>query len=127
MQSAAELAPATHVVARASVARDQSGVWLPSDLGGVAGPHRGARRAATCTFSCCGRSQTRSSAENQNLGRYLDPNEVATKSWKKGDRRKPLSPMYQRMVIGYGVDVRAVKEYARQSKKVTKLRHGECR
>ena len=68
------------------------------------------------------------SVENQNLGRYLDPDKpAAPKSWKNGDRRKPLSPMYQRMVIGYGVDARAVKEYARQSKKVTKLRHGECK
>ena len=67
------------------------------------------------------------SEENKNLGRYLDPNESATKSWKKGDRRKQLSPMYQRMVIGYGVGVRAVKEYARQSRKVMKLRHGECK
>ena len=68
------------------------------------------------------------SEESKNLGRDLDPDKpAATKSWKKGERRKPLSPMYQRLLIGYGVDVRAVKEYARQSKKVTKLRHGECK
>ena len=62
------------------------------------------------------------------MGRYLDPDSTAIKSWvnpspQKG--RKPLKPMYQRLIVGYGVDSAIVDKYAKQSIRPDKLRHGK--
>jgi hypothetical protein len=65
------------------------------------------------------------SEENNQMGRFLDPDAVnANNSWMVNDRRKPLSKMYQRMFIGYGVKVSDVKKYTRLSKNPKNLKHG---
>ena len=65
------------------------------------------------------------SAENNQMGRFLDPEGDATKSWREKDDRKPLSKMYQRMLIGYGVKESDVNWYAKRSRNPNKLRHGK--
>ena len=66
------------------------------------------------------------SEENRQMGRFLDPDAAkANKSWIKSDRRKLLSKMYQRMLIGYGVKVSDVKAYTRAAKTPKYLKHGE--
>jgi hypothetical protein len=64
------------------------------------------------------------SEENKQLGRFLDPEEDARKSWAS-DYKKPLSDMYQRMLIGFGVKESVVKDYAQSAKKAKMLKHGE--
>jgi hypothetical protein len=66
------------------------------------------------------------SEENRQLGRFLDPDSTkANKSWMEKDHRKPLSYMYQRMLIGYGVKEPDVKAYTRSAKNPKYLKHGE--
>ena len=64
------------------------------------------------------------SDENNCMGRFLDPELSTTKSWKEKDR-KPLSKMYRRMLIGYGVEESAVERYAKLSKYPNNLKHGK--
>ena len=64
------------------------------------------------------------SEENNQLGRFLDPEVEARKSWVS-DYKKPLSEMYQRMLIGFGVKISVVKDYAQSAKKANLLKHGE--
>ncbi len=64
------------------------------------------------------------SEENKQLGRFLDPEMDARESWASG-YKKPLSDMYQRMLIGFGVKESVVKDYAQSAKKAKKLKHGE--
>lgn len=64
------------------------------------------------------------SKENNSLGRLLDPNaQEPCKSWREEDKR-PLSTMYQRMLIGFGVTSRDVNTYVKRSKNCMKLCHG---
>lgn len=65
------------------------------------------------------------SDENKQFGRFLDPYAAdPCKSWaEKG--RKPLSEMYQRMLVGFGVNRADVNEYTRTAKNHEKLKHGE--
>jgi len=66
------------------------------------------------------------SVENKSMGRFLDPDHPggpAPKCWREKKDRKPLSEMYQRMLIGYGVKKTIVEEYTRRSKKADGLRH----
>lgn len=66
--------------------------------------------------------------ENKQMGRYLDPGAAARKSWLNPGprkRRKPLAPMYQRLIKGYGVDSAIVDKYVKQSTRPDKLRHGK--
>ena len=66
------------------------------------------------------------SEENRQMGRFLDPDAAkANKSWMKNDRRKQLSKMYQRMLIGYGVKVSDVTAYTKAAKTPKYLKHGE--
>ncbi len=61
---------------------------------------------------------------NSLLGRFLDPSLTTTDGWMNDDR-KPLSKMYQRMLIGYGVKESDVKKYARSANRHPKnLKHG---
>jgi len=64
------------------------------------------------------------SEENNQMGRLLDPDAAnATGSWMDQDR-KPLSKIYKRMLIGFGVEEKVVNSYASQSKKnPKKLKH----
>jgi hypothetical protein len=64
------------------------------------------------------------SEENNQLGRFLDPEVDARKSWAS-EYKKPLSDMYQRMLIGFGVKESVVKDYAQSAKKAKMLKHGE--
>ena len=65
------------------------------------------------------------SEENNQMGRFLDPDAVnANNSWMVNDRRKPLSKMYQRMFIGYGVKISDVNTYTRLAKNPKNLKHG---
>jgi hypothetical protein len=65
------------------------------------------------------------SEENNQMGRFLDPDaENANNSWMVNDRRKPLSKMHQRMLIGYGVKVSDVNAYTRSAKNPKHLKHG---
>ena len=60
------------------------------------------------------------------MGRFLDPDAAeANNSWMENDRRKQLSPMYQRMLIGYGVKESKVKAYTKTAKNPKYLKHGE--
>jgi hypothetical protein len=65
------------------------------------------------------------SDENKQFGKFLDPYAAdPCKSWaEKG--RKPLSDMYQRMLVGFGVNRADVNEYTRTAKNHKKLKHGE--
>ena len=66
------------------------------------------------------------SEENKQMGRFLDPDAIqANKSWMTKEHRKPLSPMYQRMLIGYGVKESNVRAYTRAAKNPKHLKHGE--
>lgn len=66
------------------------------------------------------------SDENRQKGRFLDPDVAsANKSWMDGERRKKLSPMYQRILIGYGVKESDVKTYTLAAKNPKYLKHGE--
>ncbi len=58
------------------------------------------------------------------MGRFLDPNLAPINSWMANDRRKPLSEMYQRMLIGYGANVSDVNAYTRSAKNPKHLKHG---
>jgi hypothetical protein len=61
---------------------------------------------------------------NSLLGRFLDPSLTTTNGWMK-DHRKPLSDMYRRMLIGYGVKKSVVDKYTRLAIKHPKnLKHG---
>ena len=65
------------------------------------------------------------SEENKKFGSFLDP--CATdpcKSWTTEDR-KPLSKMYQRILVGFGVNRADVNAYTRKAKNHKKLKHGE--
>ena len=65
------------------------------------------------------------SDENKQFGRFLDPDLTdARKSWKN-EVKKPLSKMYQRMLIGFGVKRADVNAYIRSAKHHKKLKHGE--
>lgn len=65
------------------------------------------------------------SDENKQLGRFLDPEAEPQKSWVKKEK-KPLSDMYQRMLVGYGVEQSVVEVYTKSAKKVKKkLKHGK--
>lgn len=64
------------------------------------------------------------SEENSQMGRFLDPDADAAKSWLEKDR-KPLSKMYRRMIIGFGVKTSYVNTYTSRSKDPKKLRHGK--
>jgi hypothetical protein len=67
------------------------------------------------------------SEENRQMGRFLDPDaKQANMSWMMNERRKPLSDMYQRMLIGYGVKKSDVTAYTRAAKKTKHLKHGEA-
>ncbi len=67
------------------------------------------------------------SEENRQLGRFLDPDAIkANKSWMMNEHRKPLSPMYQRMLIGYGIIESVVRAYTRAAKSPKHLKHGEA-
>lgn len=67
-----------------------------------------------------------SSDENRQLGRFLDPDAVnANDSWMGNDRRKPLSKMYQRMLIGHGVKLSDVTAYTRLAKNPKHLKHSK--
>lgn len=89
---------------------------------------RKAPRSKTCKHSCVAVIINRKfpSIENKDMGRFLDPEKTAPKSWREEKDRIPLSPMYQRMLIGYGVKESDVKEYKERSKHVDGLRHGKC-
>jgi hypothetical protein len=63
------------------------------------------------------------SEENKQLGRFLDPVVDARDSWTANDKR-PLSDMYQRMLVGYGVKKSVVDEYAQSARNPIKLKHG---
>ena len=64
------------------------------------------------------------SQENIQMGRLLDPDaQQATPSWKE-QARKQLSPMYARMLIGFGVKKRVVDTYTRRSRNTKTLKHG---
>lgn len=64
------------------------------------------------------------SQENVQMGRLLDPDaQQATDSWKE-QARKQLSPMYARMLIGFGVKKRVVDTYTRRSRNTKTLKHG---
>ncbi|KAL3765869.1 hypothetical protein ACHAWU_005402 [Discostella pseudostelligera] len=63
------------------------------------------------------------SEENKQLGRFLDPVGDARDSWTANDKR-PLSDMYQRMLVGYGVKTSVVDEYAQSARNPIKLKHG---
>ena len=64
------------------------------------------------------------SQENKQMERLLDPDaQPARKSWKEQDR-KQLSPMYARMLIGFGVKKRVVDTYRRRSRNAKSLKHG---
>lgn len=65
---------------------------------------------------------TSPSDENGQLGRFLDPSEKAPESFVTKSR-KDLSDMYQRMLIGYGVDQSICREYVKQSRRTEGLRH----
>ena len=66
------------------------------------------------------------SEEKRQMGRFLDPDAAeANKSWMKTDRRKQLSKMFRRMLIGYGVKESKVKAYTRAAKNLKYLKHGE--
>ena len=65
---------------------------------------------------------TAPSDENGKLGRYLDPSEEAPNSFVTKSR-KDLSDMYQRMIVGYGVDQSICKKYIKQSRSTEGLRH----
>lgn len=66
------------------------------------------------------------SEENKQLGRFLDPEVDARKSWAS-DYKKPLSEMYQRMLIGFGVKQSVVKDYAQSAKKAKMLKHAHLK
>jgi hypothetical protein len=67
------------------------------------------------------------SALNIQIGRFLDPDaKDARQSWKD-EAKKPLSKMYRRMLVGYGVKHADVDVYARSAKDHAKLKHGESR
>ena len=60
------------------------------------------------------------------MGRFLDPDAAeANNSWMENDRRKQLSKMYRRMLIGYGVKESDVSAYTRAAKTPMYLKHGE--
>ena len=67
------------------------------------------------------------SEENTQLGRHMDKDCTAAPSWIKKKDRKPLSKMYRRMLIGYGVKESMVASYSRQSTKSSKLRHSHLK
>lgn len=59
------------------------------------------------------------------MGRFLDPDMAqANNSWMENVRRKPLSNIYQRMLIGYGVKVSDVRAYTKSAKSPRHLKHG---
>lgn len=64
------------------------------------------------------------SEENTQLGRFLDPESDAQNSWTSSTK-KPLSDMYRRMLVGFGVKELIVKEYAQSATRAMKLKHGE--
>ncbi len=64
------------------------------------------------------------SEENIQMGRFLDSDAAPNKSWMVNERRKPLSKMYQRMFIGYGVKVSDVNAYTKAAKSPKHLKHG---
>ena len=65
------------------------------------------------------------SDENKQFGRLLDPYAAdPCKSWVENGR-KPLSDMYQRMLVGFGVNREDVNAYTRTAKNHEKLKHGE--
>jgi hypothetical protein len=65
------------------------------------------------------------SDENKQLGRFLNPEAEPQKSWVK-KKKKPLSDMYQRMLVGFGVEQSVVEEYTKSAEKVKKkLKHGK--
>jgi len=66
------------------------------------------------------------SEENNQLGRHLDPEGTPAKSWRE-KVRKPLSSMYQRMLIGYGVKESDVTTYTKKSRNSHKMRHAHLR
>lgn len=63
------------------------------------------------------------SQDNEQIGRLLDPNAQPAPSWKEQER-KQLSPMYARMLIGFGVKKRVVDTYTRRSRNAKTLKHG---
>ena len=67
------------------------------------------------------------SEENKQMGRFLDPDAIqANKSWLTKEYRKPLSSMYQRMLIGYGVKESDVRAYTRAAKHPKHLKHSKA-
>jgi hypothetical protein len=65
------------------------------------------------------------SFENKQFGRFLDPYAAdPCRSWEEKGR-KPLSDMYQRMLVGFGVNRADVNAYTRTAKHHAKLKHGE--
>jgi len=67
------------------------------------------------------------SQENVQMERMLDPDAAhPTKSWKEKDK-KQLSPMYERMLIGFGVSKSLVKSYTIRSRQPMKLKHAHMK
>lgn len=64
------------------------------------------------------------STENTQLGRFLDPESDAQNSWTSSTKT-PLSDMYRRMLVGFGVKESIVKEYAQSATQAMKLKHGK--
>ena len=59
------------------------------------------------------------------MGLFLDPDaDGACKSWTAKDR-KPMSGMYQRMLVGFGVKQSVVNAYKKSAQHPKKLKHGK--
>jgi len=66
------------------------------------------------------------SDENVCLGSSLDPNKNARNSWKEGEKKK-LSDMYCRMLLGFGVPKKLLKNYKSRSITATSVKHGHLK
>ena len=63
------------------------------------------------------------SGPNDNLGRFLDTEMKPPCNSYMKEKKKELSPMHQRMFIGYGVSEHVVLAYVKRARKIDGMMH----